>query len=336
MSTKILVTIGPSSLNKDTILKLEKNGTDLFRINLSHTKIEDLKKVIEMIQTWSSVPVCLDSEGAQIRNQDMESEAVTFEKGKKLKIHKNFIKGDSGNISLTPNNVYGQLIEGDVIHVDFHSVALKISKVGEDVHIAEVISPGKVGSNKAINIDRDIELSPVTEKDIEAFEIGKSMGVENYSLSFTNSAEDVRIVRDIIGKSNLISKIESIKGVLNLAEILPLVDQILIDRGDLSREVEIEKIPFIQRRIIAHAKSKNTPVYVATNLLESMIHYHLPTRAEVNDIASTLLMGADGLVLAAETAIGKYPVQTVEMVNAVIKQFNRWTPESSSRDIIFN
>jgi pyruvate kinase len=204
------------------------------------------------------------------------------------------------------------------------------------VHIAEVISPGKVGSNKAINIDRDIELSPVTEKDIEAFEIGKSMGVENYSLSFTNSAEDVRIVRDIIGKSNLISKIESIKGVLNLAEILPLVDQILIDRGDLSREVEIEKIPFIQRRIIAHAKSKNTPVYVATNLLESMIHYHLPTRAEVNDIASTLLMGADGLVLAAETAIGKYPVQTVEMVNAVIKQFNRWTPESSSRDIIFN
>ena len=121
-----------------------------------------------------------------------------------------------------------------------------------------------------------------------------------------------------------------------MAEILPLVDQILIDRGDLSREVEIEKIPFIQRRIIAHAKSKNTPVYVATNLLESMIHYHLPTRAEVNDIASTLLMGADGLVLAAETAIGKYPVQTVEMVNAVIKQFNRWTPESSSRDIIFN
>ena len=92
MSTKILVTIGPSSLNKDTILKLEKNGTDLFRINLSHTKIEDLKKVIEKIQTWSSVPVCLDSEGAQIRNQDMESEALTFEKGKKLKIHKNFIK----------------------------------------------------------------------------------------------------------------------------------------------------------------------------------------------------------------------------------------------------
>ena len=128
------------------------------------------------------MPICLDSEGAQVRNQDMESESVEFKEGSTVKIHHRCIIGDSGNISLTPNNVYGQLIEGDVIHVDFHSVALKISKVGEDVHIAEVISPGKVGSNKAINIDRDIELSPVTEKDIEAFEIGKSMGVENYSL----------------------------------------------------------------------------------------------------------------------------------------------------------
>ena len=336
MNTKILATIGPSSLNKSVISKLDKSGIELFRINLSHTKIEDLRSVIENIQKWSSVPVCLDSEGAQIRNQDMESEAVFFKKGEEVKIHKNFIKGDSGNISLAPDNVYKQLKDGDIIYIDFHSVALKIFKLGEDTHIAKVINPGKVGSNKAVNIDRDIKLSPVTKKDIKAFEIGKSMGINNYSLSFTNTAEDVRTVRDIIGKSNLISKIESIKGVLNLAEILPLVDNILIDRGDLSREVDIEKIPFIQRRIIAHARSKNTPVYVATNLLESMIHCHMPTRAEVNDIASTLLMGADGLVLAAETAVGKYPVQTVEVVNAVIKQFNRWTPESSSSDIIFN
>jgi pyruvate kinase len=336
VSTKILATIGPSSLNKDTIFKLEKNGVDLLRINLSHTKIEDLKGVIKKIQGWSSVPICLDSEGAQIRNQDMRSEAVDFKKGEKVKIHRNFIEGDSKNISLTPSNVYEQLLDGDVIHIDFHSVALKIIQLGGDTHISEVVSSGRVGSNKAVSIDRDIKLSPVTEKDVEAFEIGKSMGIENFSLSFTNTAEDVRVVRKIIGNSNLISKIESIKGVLNLTEILPLVDQILIDRGDLSREVDIAKIPFIQRRIIAHARSKNTPVYVATNLLESMIHCNLPTRAEVNDIASTLLMGADGLVLAAETAIGKYPVQTIEVVNAVIKQFNRWTPESSSIDIIYD
>ena len=144
-------------------------------------------------------------------------------------------------------------------------------------------------------------------------------------------------VRKIIGsESNLISKIESIEGVLNLGEILPAVNQILIDRGDLSREVSIDKIPFIQRRIISFAKSKDVPVFVATNLLESMVKTISPTRAEVNDVASTLLMGASGLVLAAETAIGTYPVETVNMVNSLIKQYERWTPESTFSDILDN
>jgi pyruvate kinase len=142
-------------------------------------------------------------------------------------------------------------------------------------------------------------------------------------------------VRKIIGKnSNLISKIESIKGILNLGDILPVVDQILIDRGDLSREVPIEKIPFAQRYIVSYARSKDVPVYVATNLLEGMVKTNSPTRAEVNDVVSTLMMGANGLVLAAETAIGAYPVEAVEMINLLITQYNRWTPDSSFTDII--
>ena len=162
------------------------------------------------------------------------------------------------------------------------------------------------------------------------------MGVENFSLSFTNCAEDVFQIREIIGDdSNLISKIESVKGVLNLGEILPVVDQILIDRGDLSREVSIEKIPFIQRKIISYAMSKDTPVFVATNLLESMIKSSSPTRAEANDVASTLLMGASGLVLAAETAIGDHPVESLEMINLIINQYNRWSNQSSFSEIIF-
>jgi len=113
-----------------------------------------------------------------------------------------------------------------------------------------------------------------------------------------------------------------------------LVDQILIDRGDLSREVPIEKIPFIQRSIISYARMYETPVYVATNLLESMINHGSPTSAEANDVASTLLMGASGLVLAAETAIGQYPVELVEMIAAIIKQFEQWSPETSFQDLI--
>lgn len=336
MSTNILATLGPSSLNRRTVSELTKKGVYLFRINLSHTKLDDVRDIIEKIQSWTEVPVCLDSEGAQIRNQDMVSEFVNFQKDDVVKIHHDSVVGNSNNISFTPDNVSQQLNVGDEIRVDFNSVCFCVTEIQDNFVLARVKRGGAVGSNKAADTNADIKLSAVTPKDEEAFEIGLNMGVENFSLSFTNSAEDVSHVRKIIGNnSNLISKIESIKGVLNLGEILPVVDQILIDRGDLSREVSIEKIPFIQRRIISYARSKDTPVYVATNLLESMIKSASPTRAEANDVASTLLMGASGLVLAAETAIGDYPVETVEMVNLIIRQFNRWTTESSFNEIIF-
>jgi pyruvate kinase len=337
MSIKLLATIGPSSFNQSTISAMETNDVNLFKINLSHTKISDLEEMIASLQKWSSVPICLDSEGAQVRNQYMISESVAFNEGDTVKIHSSEVKGDNKNISFAPSNVFGQLNISDVIYVDFHAVTLKVIEKKEEFLLAKVVSSGVVGSNKAVNINREIDLEPITKKDLEAFNIGKRMGVSNYALSFTNSSNDVKQVREIIGMdANLISKIESIRGVLNLDEILPVVNYILIDRGDLSREIAIEKIPFIQRRIISKAKSKNVPVYVATNLLESMTATHMPTRAEVNDVASTLLMGADGLVLAAETAIGKYPVEAVAMINSLVKQFTRWTPEGSMRDIIFD
>jgi len=335
MNTKILATLGPSSLNNETVKSLTDEGVNLFRINLSHTSLGDVKDVIEKIQSWTNVPVCLDSEGAQIRNQDMISESVFFKEGDKVIIHHKPIVGDSNNISFTPDYVSKKLQVGDVIRVDFNSVTFRIIEDKSDCLIATIVKGGAVGSNKAADVDRHIHLDAVTYKDEEAFKIGLKMGVKDFSLSFTNSASDVARVREIIGdSSNLISKIESIEGVHNLGEILPVVDQILIDRGDLSRQIAIEKIPFIQRRIISFARSMETPVFVATNLLESMIKSSTPTRAEANDVASTLLMGASGLVLAAETAIGAHPVGAMKMIKSIIRQYNRWTPESSLNDII--
>ena len=337
MSIKILATLGPSSMKKDIVEKLSEKGVYLFRINLSHTKLEDVESIIKQVQSWTDIPVCLDSEGAQVRNQNMISEVVSFEKGDVIKIHYTEVVGDSQNISFTPSAVSRQLQVGDIINVDFNAASFKVVKEEKDYLLANVESGGYVGSNKAADINRDITLDAVTYKDKNAFKIGLDYGLDHFSLSFTNCAKDVADIRKIIGsKSLLISKIESIKGVLNLGEILPVVDQILIDRGDLSREVPIEKIPFIQRRIISYAKSRDVPVNVATNLLESMIKTNSPTRAEVNDVASTLLMGANGLVLAAETAIGTYPVDAVEMINSLIEQYNRWTPDSSFTDIINN
>ena len=337
MKSKILATLGPSSLNKTTVEDMTAQGIYLFRINLSHTKLNDLEGILKNIQSWTDVPICLDSEGAQVRNKDMISESVLFKKGTQIKIHPEFINGDNLNISFSPEKVYEQLEIDDVIRVDFDAVRLRVSRKEEQYLIAIVENGGFVGSNKAADIKRDINLDALTNKDISAFEIGLKYGIRNFSLSFTNRLTDVEEIRSIIGsKSNLISKIESVNGVLNLGEILPAVDQILIDRGDLSREVSIEKIPFIQRRIISFAKSKDVPVFVATNLLESMIKTNSPTRAEVNDVASTLLMGASGLVLAAETAIGAYPVESINMINSLIKQYERWTPESTFIDILDN
>ncbi len=335
MENKILVTLGPSSLEQSCVERLTQEGVHLFRINLSHTRVDRVEEVVRNLQCWTDVPVCLDSEGAQIRNQDMVDERVGFELDSEVTIHPHRVVGDSHNLSFTPDSVYGQLREGDRIRVDFNSVALQVERVGPDGVKARVVSGGHVGSNKAADLDRQLELPAVTPKDREAFTIGLELGVKNFSLSFTNSARDVAQVREIIGEdSNLISKIESIDGVRNLEEILPVVDQILIDRGDLSREVPIEKIPFLQRRIIAFSRSRCVPVFVATNLLESMVITRQPTRAEVNDVVSTLMMGANGLVLAAETAIGVYPLESVQMVNALIHQCRCWSPESSFSDIL--
>jgi len=334
MTIQILSTLGPGSLAKETVQALVKKGVNLFRINLSHTVLDDVEGIISQIQSWTDVPVCLDSEGAQVRNGFMESGSVVFQTGDLVTIHPEAIVGDRQSISFTPSSVFSQLNEGDEIRVDFDSVAFRIIEKESDQLIATVLQGGQVGSNKGAVVSRSLKLDPITPKDKAAFEIGLSMGIKNFALSFTHCAEDVRRVREIIGEKTLISKIESIQGVLNLKEILPLVNQILIDRGDLSREVPIEKIPFIQRSIISYARMYETPVYVATNLLESMINHGSPTRAEANDVASTLLMGASGLVLAAETAIGQYPVESVEMIAAIIKQFEQWSPDTSFQDLI--
>ena len=186
------------------------------------------------------------------------------------------------------------------------------------------LSGGVIGSNKGVDINRNIKLDPITQKDFKAFQIAKKMKVKHFSFSFASCESDVKKMRNIIGNNSiLISKIENKKGVKNLEEILKFSDSIIIDRGDLSRQVPIYKIPITQREIIKRARKKNKDTFVATNLLENMIEKINPTRAEVNDVISTLEMGAKGLVLAAETAIGKHPVETVGMINNLIKAFKK-------------
>lgn len=325
---KLLCTLGPASLDIRTIRRLEDAGASLFRINLSHTKLADLPDAIELIQRATTVPICLDTEGAQIRTGDFANGPITLRENTTVRVHGRRVPADDKNFNLYPMSAVTLLEPGDFVSIDFNSVLTQVISKDEDTVVMRVLRGGLVGQNKGVTVERDIPMAPVTDKDLEAIAIGLEMGVRAYALSFANRGEDVAKLRDLVGNDAfIISKIESSSGMANLEEIALGSNALLIDRGDLSRQVPIELLPQTQKSIIDRAKSFDRPVYVATNLLESMVSVSTPTRAEVNDIYNTLLDGADGLVLAAETAIGQYPIQCASMVSKIISGFQLDDPE---------
>jgi pyruvate kinase len=265
----------------------------------------------------------------------MKNGSAEFVAGATIKINYSETLGDNENLSFTPADVVNRLQVDDIINIDFDSVSLKVGEVNTSHVIAKVINGGFVGSNKAADVNRQMDLPAITIKDRKAITIGKEMGIKHFALSFANRPENVDEMRELVGpNAKIISKIESRDGLLNLEGIIDASDEILIDRGDLSREVDLILIPFLQRRIISIARSKGTPVYVATNLLESMIVNKNPTRAEINDVVSSLMHGANGLVLAAETAVGKYPVESVRNIRLLMNQLEKWTSNTSINELL--
>jgi len=320
---EIFCTLGPASLNVPVIKRLEEIGVSLFRINLSHTQISDLPKIISFIQSTSMVPVCLDSEGAQIRTGLLKENTVELKEHRTIKIVKETIIGDENRFNLSPKEAFDQLLPGDILTIDFNSVLLQVVDISPNEINMRVLTGGIIGKNKAVTVNRNIVLPPLTEKDEQALAIGRDFNIRHVALSFAHKAEDVyQIRKHILPETFLMSKIECSEGLANLDEIIVASDAILVDRGDLSREEPIEKIPYLQKEIIRKTKMAKKKAYVATNLLESMISAPQPTRAEVNDIYNTLADGVDGLVLAGESAIGKYPVACATMVKKMIHEFS--------------
>jgi len=321
---QILCTLGPASQNPQTIKRLEQSGATLFRINLSHTKLADLRQIIQTILGVTQIPVCLDTEGAQIRTGGLVNGSINLRENTVVRVHLRRVPGDDRNFNFYPHEIVKLLEVGDFISIDFNSVLVQVIEKDPEGVLMRVLQGGLVGQNKAVTVERDISMPPLTDKDEASIALGKGMGLTHFALSFANRGEDVQYIRGLVGDDAfLISKIESRSGLDNLEQIAAGSDALLIDRGDLSRQVPIELLPKAQKSIIQRARSMDCRVYVATNLLESMVSTPTPTRAEVNDIYNTLADGADGLVLAAETAIGNYPIQCVSMVNKISRGFLR-------------
>jgi len=321
---EILCTLGPASLDRRTIQRLEQSGATLFRINLSHTRLAELPRMIQTIRDATQVPICLDTEGAQIRTGEFVDGSINLRDNTVVRVHFRRVPADDKNFNFYPPGIATLLKPGDFVSIDFNSVLVQVIARDSDCVSMRVLQGGLVGQNKAVTVERDIPMPALTDKDLAALALGCEMGLSHFALSFAGRGEDVQQMRRLVGEAAfVISKIESRSGLENLEEIAAGSDALLIDRGDLSRQVPIELLPQTQKSVIQRARDVGCRVYVATNLLESMVSLPTPTRAEVNDIYNTLADGADGLVLAAETAIGKYPIQCISMVSKVIGGFQR-------------
>lgn len=313
---KIICTLGPASLNKE-FLKFAKNKISLLRLNMSHLSLNNLEKKIKFIKKHTNIPICIDTEGAQIRTKVRKEKFLRF--NQKIKI-----ANIKGAINLYPKFIYKQIKINDILNIGFHNLRLKVIKKKNNI-LCKVLSSGKLENNKGIHIEnRKIKLNYLTQKDFEAIRIGKKFKIKNYALSFTNSTDDIINFNKLLKGKNKIFKIETLKATKNFETILKKGNYFLIDRGDLSKDIKVETIPIVQRNLFkSKRKFKDKKVFVATNLLESMLENNYPTRGEVNDIYNSLEMGADGLVLAAETAIGKYPKDAVIFLQKIIKAFKK-------------
>ncbi len=311
---KIISTLGPSSINKK-FLNFASREIDLIRLNMSHLSIQKLEKNIKVIKKNCKTPICIDTEGAQIRTKIKKTK--DYKLGQII-----YINEVKGNFTLYPSKVFSSLRVDDILNIGFDGLLIKVIKINYKIK-AKVIRSGKLENNKGVHLEnRKIKLMYLTDKDFKAIEIGKKYKIKNFALSFTNSVEDIIKFNQLLKKENKIFKIETKNAVKNFNKMIKYGKNFLIDRGDLSKEISIENIPIAQRQLFQiKNKHANKNIFVATNLLESMIQNNLPTRGEANDIFNSLEMGADGLVLAAETAIGKNPKDCVLFLKKILKTF---------------
>lgn len=328
MSTavKIIVTLGPATSKEEDLQRIKDKGVSFVRVNMSHSSLEDLKYFIGLAKKVGILFV-IDTEGSQVRTGEINPKSIELEENDEIKIYDSAIIGNKENICLTPKGIVAQLERGDLISIDFDTVTLRVSDTSTldlGYILAKAITGGILGKNKAVIIDsvsnKKISLPTLSEKDYQSIQIGIENEIGHIAASFIRSGEAVDEVRRATQNTmKIISKVECLDALKNLDEIIRRSDYLLIDRGDLSKEIPIEKIPFTQKIILNKARKNNTPVFVATNLLETMIEQKKPTRAEVHDIINTIVDGAGGLALAAETAIGKYPMACINMLNKLIR-----------------
>ncbi|MGA2622932.1 MAG: pyruvate kinase [Bacteroidota bacterium] len=330
--TKIVCTIGPASQSLEVLKGLIRAGMDVTRLNFSHGTREEHTRILENIRiaaTFSGEPLTImqDLGGPKIRIGNLASPSVELTPRSTIVITTEQIAGTAQRVSTTYENLPKDVRQGNTILLDDGKLQLRVERVEKNDTICKVIRGGTLLPHKGMNLPGvAVSVPSMTEKDKEDLVFGLEQDIDYVALSFVRTAHDITYLREFIvehgrkgTKIPIIAKIEKPEAIDNIDSIIEETDGVMVARGDLGVELPAEEVPLLQKMIVRKCNQLGKPVIIATQMLESMVGSATPTRAEANDVANAVLDGADAVMLSAETSIGQYPVQAVEVMDRIIR-----------------
>jgi len=332
--TSIVMTIGPATNSESQLIRCYENGIKILRFNFPHYTQETTKRDIEIIHAieekiWGQFQLLLDTAWPEIRSWYLET-PISYSVGEMFKIYTDESKRDAKWLFCDYPSLVTDVKIGGIVKIDAGLLDVEVMEKGSEYIVVKSLNNFVVGSRRHINLPGiHYNLPGITTKDKENVLFAIKEKFEYIALSFTRKADDVIELRNFLkanGGENIkiIAKIENQEGIDNVSAIIDASDMIMVARGDLGTELPVEMIPIHQMNIVKECKIKNTPVIVATQMMESMINNPVPTRAEVSDIFYAVREGADYVMLSWETAVGKYPIECIKVMNKVITEAEKY------------
>lgn len=327
--TKIVATLGPATNTKEILTELAVSGVNVFRINFSHADYDIVKERVQQIREINeensfNVAILADLQGPKLRVGVME-EDVVLEDGDEFIFTTEECVGTKEKAFMTYQNFPRDVKKGEQILVDDGKLLFEVVSTDKKAKVVtKVIIGGVLSSKKGVNLpNTDISLPALTDKDKKDAIFALSQQVDWIALSFVRTPEDLRMLRDLIAQHSdyrvpVIAKIEKPEAVDNIDSLIPYCDGLMVARGDLGVEIPMQEVPLIQKRLVMRAKRARIPVIIATQMMETMITNSVPTRAEVNDVANSIMDGADAVMLSGETSVGKHPVRVIQKMKEII------------------
>lgn len=327
---RVLATLGPASATAEQIRALYEAGADAFRVNMSHGDDASRQRLIETVRGLEGalgrpMTILADLQGPKLRVGRFEADRVELSAGQRFRLDSDETPGDATRVRLPHPEILAVLRPGHRLLLDDGKLVLKVTAAGDSWVETEVAVPGMLSNNKGLNVpDVVVPLPALTDKDRSDLSLALEAGVDWVALSFVQRADDVAEAKKLIGgKALLMAKIEKPAALDDLDAIIELADAVMVARGDLGVELPPQEVPGAQKRIVAAARRAGKPVVVATQMLESMIVSPSPTRAEVSDVANAIYDGVDAVMLSAESAAGRWPVEAVAMMDAIAREVER-------------